>query len=108
MPERARAFPSRQRRSNSAEWYATKSCWCPGAELNHRHRDFQSRALPTELPGRRAAPLRRGLGKAGAVIGAKGRQCPARGAERAVPRQPVSSSRSPASALASSSTTGTA
>jgi hypothetical protein len=27
--------------------------WCPGAELNHRHRDFQSRALPTELPGRR-------------------------------------------------------
>ncbi len=28
--------------------------WCPGAELNHRHRDFQSRALPTELPGRRA------------------------------------------------------
>ena len=25
--------------------------WCPGAELNHRHRDFQSRALPTELPG---------------------------------------------------------
>jgi hypothetical protein len=25
--------------------------WCPGEELNHRHRDFQSRALPTELPG---------------------------------------------------------
>ena len=24
----------------------------PGAESNHRHRDFQSRALPTELPGR--------------------------------------------------------
>ena len=23
----------------------------PGAELNRRHRDFQSRALPTELPG---------------------------------------------------------
>ena len=27
---------------------------CPGAELNHRHCDFQSHALPTELPGRRA------------------------------------------------------
>ena len=25
--------------------------WCPGAGSNHRHRDFQSRALPTELPG---------------------------------------------------------
>lgn len=28
--------------------------WCPGAESNHRHCDFQSHALPTELPGRRA------------------------------------------------------
>jgi hypothetical protein len=28
-----------------------KGCWCPGAELNHRHADFQSAALPTELPG---------------------------------------------------------
>jgi hypothetical protein len=25
--------------------------WCPGAESNHRHADFQSAALPTELPG---------------------------------------------------------
>ena len=25
--------------------------WCPGADLNHRHADFQSTALPTELPG---------------------------------------------------------
>ena len=24
---------------------------CPGAESNHRHEDFQSSALPTELPG---------------------------------------------------------
>jgi hypothetical protein len=30
--------------------------WCPGAESNHRHCDFQSHALPTELPGRRARP----------------------------------------------------
>ena len=27
--------------------------WCPGAGSNHRHCDFQSHALPTELPGRR-------------------------------------------------------
>ena len=26
--------------------------WCPGADSNHRHADFQSAALPTELPGR--------------------------------------------------------
>ncbi len=25
--------------------------WCPGAESNRRHEDFQSSALPTELPG---------------------------------------------------------
>src|ERR1039457_2260433 len=25
--------------------------WCPGAGSNHRHADFQSAALPTELPG---------------------------------------------------------
>src|SRR5262245_53015906 len=25
---------------------------CPGPELNQRHADFQSAALPTELPGR--------------------------------------------------------
>ncbi len=28
-----------------------KAKWCPGAESNHRHCDFQSHALPTELPG---------------------------------------------------------
>ncbi len=36
--------------------------WCPGEESNHRHRDFQSRALPTELPGRR--PPYTGSGRA--------------------------------------------
>src|SRR6266516_4891083 len=33
-------------------WKAFSGKWCPGAELNHRHCDFQSHALPTELPGR--------------------------------------------------------
>src|SRR5580692_8238497 len=32
--------------------------WCPGAESNHRHCDFQSHALPTELPGRTATEPR--------------------------------------------------
>ena len=33
--------------------------WCPGAESNHRHCDFQSHALPTELPGRQVIKLAR-------------------------------------------------
>ena len=32
--------------------------WCPGADSNHRHADFQSAALPTELPGPTVAMLR--------------------------------------------------
>src|SRR5436305_13979374 len=35
---------------------AFEKAWCPGAESNHRHCDFQSHALPTELPGRRERP----------------------------------------------------
>src|SRR5213592_1012681 len=30
-------------------------CWWPRAESNHRHADFQSAALPTELLGREPA-----------------------------------------------------
>ena len=26
--------------------------WCPGADLNHRHEDFQSTALPLSYPGK--------------------------------------------------------
>jgi ketosteroid isomerase-like protein len=33
-------------------WMEKNLMW-PGVELNHRHADFQSAALPTELPGRR-------------------------------------------------------
>src|SRR5436309_12987710 len=33
--------------------------WCPGTELNRRHEDFQSSALPTELPGHEGQELRR-------------------------------------------------
>ena len=33
-------------------WIApSRRGWCPGTELNRRHEDFQSSALPTELPG---------------------------------------------------------
>src|SRR6266480_247409 len=35
---------ARQSARQGSEW--------PGAELNRRHADFQSAALPTELPGR--------------------------------------------------------
>ena len=31
--------------------------WWAGAELNRRHEDFQSSALPTELPARRSQTL---------------------------------------------------
>src|SRR5215831_339782 len=49
--------------------------WCPGAELNHRHCDFQSHALPTELPGH--AAVVRGTGGPAVYSGVKP-SCPPR------------------------------
>ena len=40
------------RRSTAELHPLTPHKWCPEAESNHRHRDFQSLALPTELSGR--------------------------------------------------------
>ena len=35
-----------------------RSLWCPKVESNHRHKDFQSFALPTELSNQMAVPTR--------------------------------------------------
>src|SRR3954453_18051588 len=43
------------------------AAWCPGAESNHRHCDFQSHALPTELPGRRPRAKPTGQRSAGVI-----------------------------------------
>ena len=48
--------------------------WCPGAESNHRHCDFQSHALPTELPGRLPTSRRSGS----RLIGGLAAPCPGR------------------------------
>lgn len=45
--------------------------WCPGAGSNHRHCDFQSHALPTELPGH--CPAR---GQGAPVYSQAGGLCP--------------------------------
>jgi hypothetical protein len=45
--------------------------WCPGAGSNHRHCDFQSHALPTELPGH--CPAR---GQGAPVYSQAGQPCP--------------------------------
>ena len=42
-----------------AERTIWRDLWCPGTESNRRHEDFQSSALPTELPGREPLEERR-------------------------------------------------
>src|ERR1700728_1082321 len=50
MPE-LRVFCPMDERGPTIENAGERSKWCPGAGSNHRHCDFQSHALPTELPG---------------------------------------------------------
>ena len=74
--------------------------WCPGLESNQRHHDFQSCALPTELPGHRvraAGGAKRALyanspaKSTGSAASPKAAKCPA---SRPLParRRPVSGS----------------
>src|SRR4051794_29467640 len=51
-----RAMPGTPVVRAAAPCVAKGEAWCPGAGSNHRHCDFQSHALPTELPGRRLGP----------------------------------------------------
>ncbi len=51
---RVTAPPETENPWNLAESGVSVS-WCPGTESNRRHGDFQSPALPTELPGQRGA-----------------------------------------------------
>jgi hypothetical protein len=56
-PDFTRILADRRTRADEKE-LGRKGQWCPGAESNHRHCDFQSHALPTELPGRRPDQVR--------------------------------------------------
>lgn len=50
---RRKAFPGSPAPTNPL--ILKKGEWCPGTESNRRHGDFQSPALPTELPGHLSA-----------------------------------------------------
>ncbi len=53
MEAEQRATSRRQASADSSQVCASAWMeeWCPGLESNQRHCDFQSHALPTELPG---------------------------------------------------------
>ena len=53
-----------------------KNKWCPGTESNRRHCDFQSHALPTELPGH-GDVARSSAGRRASAIGMVFGACPA-------------------------------
>ncbi len=48
----------RNRHLESAKWLFSIKRWCPGTESNCRHEDFQSTALPTELPGHQGTRIK--------------------------------------------------
>ena len=55
--------PSNRTTNPSRAPLTDRSTWCRGAELNRRHKDFQSSALPSELPR-----LRPPVPRTGAVV----------------------------------------
>ncbi len=46
----------------------TANKWCPGADLNHRHADFQSAALPLSYPGAAGHPIARCPEQIGGIL----------------------------------------
>ena len=55
LPKSGRLRSRRSQRSRRSPNDSTRENQCPGTESNRRHGDFQSPALPTELPGPAAA-----------------------------------------------------
>ena len=51
------SFLSRHKKARHEPGYFVEFGWCPEAESNHRHEDFQSSALPTELSGQNLSKL---------------------------------------------------
>jgi hypothetical protein len=58
MPGRVALYFRRRGLSGAEPRWTMK--WWPGRELNPRHADFQSAALPTELPGQCEPRIKQG------------------------------------------------